>query len=205
MRISSVHIIILVCIAIASILIGTVVIISETTGTPIAVLVRDPASTMHMPAFVGLLSNATILIWASAASISLFGASVLPAGHPVKGFLTMAGSLTLFLTLDDVYMIHERIVPRLFGLPEMAVFALYAIAALVLIVKGRQLVRQTAYPLLILAIAALGLSVVVDTLFDDLGLFPIEKPYLVEDGFKILGALLWLAYFAMLTRSALRD
>ncbi len=204
MRISPVFTLIIACIAISSVLIATVVLIHEITGTPVAALVRDPTATMETPAYLGLLSNTTILIWAAAAAISLFAAILLPGGHPVRGVLTLAGSITLILTFDDIYIFHEVIAPELLGIPEKVVYLGYALAAIWLLVRGRHLAKHSAQPLLILALAGLGLSVGIDVL-DSRGCFPVEDPYLLEDGFKVTGALFWLAYFAMLAGTSLRE
>lgn len=192
------------CIVIAVALIGLVVAINAVTGMPIAALVRDPAATMDVPAYIGLLSNATVLLWVAAATLSLFSAAMLPGGHPVRGFLALVGTITLVFALDDVYMFHEYIAPDLLGIPQKVVYLLYSLPILALFFRSRPLSGNPEYPLLIIALAGLALSVGIDVL-DSRGWFPVEGRYLLEEGFKIAGVLFWLAYVAMLAGTALRE
>jgi hypothetical protein len=203
-RISPVLAVSIACLAMAVALIGLVVAINAITGMPIEDLVSDPAATMDVPAYIGLLSNATVLLWAAAATLSLFSAALLPDGHPVRGFLALFGTITLVFALDDVYMFHEYIAPDLLGIPQKVVYLFYGLAIMALFSRSRPLSGNPEYPLFIIALAGLALSAGIDIL-DSRDWFPVEDPYLLEEGFKIAGVLFWLAYVAMLARTALRE
>jgi hypothetical protein len=65
----------------------------------------------------------------------------------------------------------------------------------------RNVVQATDYHLLMLAFFFLGSSVGIDIL-DSRGWFPIDSPYLLEDGAKIAGVIFWLAYFTRTAKDA---
>lgn len=184
-------------------LIGGTIAIHLATGMSFPALTRDPASTMELPAYTGFLSNASVLLWAAAAAVGLFSAALLPRGHARRGFLALAGGIALVFGLDDVYMFHEYIAPALLGVPEKVVYLLYAMIVLRLVWLGRRLGPHDGYLLFVVALAGLGLSVGIDVL-DSRGWFPVEDPYLLEDGCKVTGVVFWLGYSVLLARSTLR-
>jgi len=192
----------LACAALSFALIGGTLAINAFTGMPFSSLVRDPASTMEFPPYVGFLSHAGGLLWVAAAAVGLFVASVLPRNSEARGFLFLAGGIALVFGLDDVYMFHDYLAPRVIGIPEKIVYLLYAATVLFLIRLGRGLPDKRGYPLFLIALSAMGLSVMVDVL-DSRGWFPLDGPYLLEDSLKIIGVVFWLGYLVVLSTSAL--
>ena len=98
--------------------------------------------------------------------------------------------LTLYLGLDDVFLLHEKVFPRL-GVPEEVVLCSYPVFMLFYLFWFYPVILKTEYILLGIALLFFGISVTID-LFDpsDIDIF-----FLLEDGVKLVGIVSWLAYF----------
>lgn len=184
-RITDALIVAAAALALSGVLIGVVLYVHDTTGVPMGTLTRDPLS--GKPAYLGLLSQAGILVWALGAAVALLGARLLPwrAGG---GYMLAAAALTTLLCIDDAFLLHDEVLPLL-GISEKVIYAIYLVAALSFLVVFARRILKTAYPLFVLAFAFLGVSVVADTV----GL-PWLDPYLLEDGAKFIGIALWSGY-----------
>ena len=88
-------------------------------------LLRDPLAVAELkPAecckvYYGAVSNLGVLLWTAGAAIALFGAGLaLALGRPAgeAGLLLAAGMLTGFLAIDDLFLVHENVLPA-FGVP----------------------------------------------------------------------------------------
>lgn len=101
----------------------------------------------------------------------------------------MSGFLTIFLGVDDIFLLHEAVFP-FFGIPEKVVYASYGFILISWIVKFYTTILRTDYILLLMAFFFLGLSVGLDV-------FPLSNIdlYLFEDGFKMTGIVSWFFYF----------
>lgn len=183
-----------VSLTLAAALIGLVLYIQATTDVSMGTLTRDPLS--GKPAYLGLLSQVGILVWAASAATCLLAAGVL-RGAPESRFLLGAGSLSLVLCLDDAFLLHDEVLP-LVGVSEGLIYATYlGLVAMFLVAFRRQILRGQ-YPVLVLALAFLGVSVVCDAW----GL-PWLDPYLLEDGTKFAGIAMWTAFFSTVAGSLL--
>src|SRR5688572_10425021 len=79
---------------------------------PFADLTRDVVSVTGVSVLVGLLSEFGKLMWAAAATICFFTALVLrddPARRGWFWFFVGFGLLTAFLLMDDILLLHSRI------------------------------------------------------------------------------------------------
>jgi hypothetical protein len=130
------------------------------------------------PVHIGCVSHAGIFFSAAAAAC-FFAARVLRERAPaseMRRFLRVAGSLTLMLGLDDMFLLHERVFPALGG-PEPVVYAAYIAFVLYFRLRFRALILQTEYVLLGMALTFFAISVGLDVL-DPTAI----DPYLWEDG-----------------------
>lgn len=179
---------------------ATVVILKWQAQVSIMVLMRDPSATMEVPFYTGLVSNLGILLWCATAAICLFSALVLRrlANHSEKSsFLLTIGFLTLALTLDDLFLLHERVFPDYLNISEKLVYIAYGLTSLICCLRFKQLILKTDFILLLFAVGFFGFSIVIDRLL------PFSEPaILIEDGAKLLGIVSWLAYF---TRTCLQS
>jgi hypothetical protein len=180
-----------------------VVGLGRALGMPIRVLVRDPAAVSGTSAAVGFLSNLGIVLWASAAAIALFSAVLLGRSrHPsdYARLLVAIGALTLVMMLDDLYMLHERILPRLTGI-EMDISA-YAYAAAIAAIawRWRAVILRPGWVLGIVAVLWLAVSAGIDLMVFEM---PRSRIILYEDGAKFFGIVAWTAWVAFLAYAAL--
>lgn len=183
-------------------LIGAALALHSWKDVPLADLTRDPLTTFQAAPYVGLLSQIGILLWAAAAAVCLFGASVLrrrAEGAEEKRFLLTSGLATLALGLDDAFLFHEEFVPY-FGVPQGLVFIVYAVLLALYAWRFARVILKTEYALLMMALVFFGVSLAVDVAHPEvLGQYEL----LVEDGAKLVGILSWLVYFVRTAAAAL--
>jgi hypothetical protein len=158
---------------------------------------RDLAGLCQAHLLDGVLSSLGVLMWIATAAICI-GSGML-TWHILRrgaGFLIAAGSLSLWLGLDDLFQFHELIASTQFGLHELAVYQAIGTTMLLFLWCFRQPILDGAPGWLLGALCLLAASVALDTVVG-----PWIKPLgpwavLAEDGFKWLGIVCWLRYFA---------
>lgn len=171
--------------------------LSAATGTPLAVLTRDVAASVGAKFYIGLLSNVGALLWCAAATTCLVGAAVLrrfPAQRECAGFLLGSGALMTALGLDDFFMLHEVVYPRL-GLQEGVLIGFYALGLLALTLRYRAVLLDSDILLWLIGGLLFGASVLVDGFVRDATAF--------EDIPKVAGVCTWLCYYWRLAMARL--
>ena len=165
------------CLAIA-----LVALASWFLGEPAAVFTREPQEVLKGPFYVGSFSNLGGLIWFGAAAIMSFAGSLKPLD---RGALILAALVTWAMGLDDVFMLHDRVYPKLY-LNETFLSALYfGTMGLIVLRYHRQLARSTLVGIAI-AVSCWVLSAVLDHYFNH-----ISIGQLGEDGLKFIGIVVW--------------
>lgn len=205
---------------------GFTLLVSRVTGYSIAVMVRDPVYVLDGHPIVGMQSNIGVLVWFAGACICLFCAAFLHTGSntdnaiPDKtdtdetktclslrgqasvSFLFSFGLMTLWLALDDLFLIHEYLSEGILGISELPIYLVYAAVLLSQVVRFRKyMMRGRSVPLLLGAIAFFALSVLSDLLFTGQDQF---GRIFFEDGFKLLGIVSWSIYLIGHSVDALR-
>ena len=174
------------CLAIA-----LVALASRLLGEPAALLTREPQRALNGPYYAGSFSNLGGLVWFGAAAILSFAASVKPLN---RGALILAALVTWAMGLDDVFMLHDEVYPKLY-LHERVVSALYFGAiGMIFLRYYRQLSRSTLVGIAV-TVFFWVLSVVLDLFLRGFGQLP-------EDGSKFIGLVVWAAAW---TRQAYDD
>lgn len=179
---------------------------SWVTGYNLAELVRDVAATTRSSPVLGMLSNTGIIVWSATSAICFFSFTLLPKTsykRSLSYFLLFAGLLTSVLLLDDLFLLHEHIIPSALNLPlkivEQIILVGYAIAIVTYFLKFRRLIFTTDFILLLLSIAFFAMSLALDFAPIELNFIPI-KPWIVsiflEDCCKFLGIVTWFGYWA---------
>jgi hypothetical protein len=151
-------------------------------------LTRDPNAIHNSPKYIGFLSNIGMIFWFAAAGVLLFSASFAQQNHQNKKvlfFLTNAFLLTLFLGIDDLFMLHDELAHR--GIKEEYFYIVYAIWLLTTIYFYRRIIKITLYPLILVYVTVFGCSIFIDKL--------ITEAYLIEDMLKFVGILNWSFYW----------
>jgi hypothetical protein len=172
---------------------GFTLLVSQLTGFQVWKLARDPAEVMGFPPYIGMLSNWSAMLWVSAAAICLFGAAVLKKHAASAGafrFMGISGAFSLFLGLDDLFMLHDRVLPKLLNAPEEAFYFLYLIAILAYLVMFLPRILEYDFLLLGAAVLLFGLSRRTFIILPWLDRF-----ITISDMLKYFGILFWLAFF----------
>lgn len=165
---------------------------ARSRGVPFEMLAYDSTSVLDAPVYVGSISRFTLMVWSAVGAQALLVAILVPARRRVMGWL---GGVTLLMAADDALRLHEGVGPRV-GIPEMAFYAFYAVVALGLLVWFYRH-RSPAGGVYLMGGALMAVSVITDVFFDDDTGAPGDALVLLEDGAKLLGALVWAAVPAL--------
>ncbi len=159
-------------------------------------MTQDVASIAKIHPLFGLLSSLGILMWWTSTTVWLFTAIVLRARGQAEGvaLCIYSGLLSAYLGLDDLFQIHEYLAPIYLGMPEKAVYGLFAIATAVYLWRYRRMLLRPDGLLLLLSLVSLSASVVVDTVLEQWLWRLGDWTYFVEDGLKWVGICLWTSF-----------
>jgi hypothetical protein len=150
----------------------------------------------------GFASSIGVLYWAAAAACCGLAAAALWRGTTPRAkvrMLTTAALFTGFLCLDDLFMLHESVLPRL-GVPEIVTFGSYALIAGAYLAINWRLIRTEEPLLFLLSLGCLALSVLVDRHGHDGKLWLL----ILEEGSKLMGVAGWSTYHIRRAYGALR-
>ena len=189
--------VLLVLLALYSAATMALVALSAATGTPLALLTRDVAASLGAKFYIGLLSNIGALLWCAAATTCFAGAAVLrrfPGQRECAAFLLGSGALLTALGLDDFFMLHEVVYPRL-GLQEGVLIVFYALGLLALTLRYRAVLLDSDILLWVIGCLLFVVSVLVDGFVRDASAF--------EDIPKAAGVCTWLCYYWRLAMARL--
>lgn len=139
----------------------------------------------------GAVSNLGVLLWWTAASVSLFVAFLAKRAYRTKeaaNYLLWTGLLTASLAIDDLFMVHDGLVRLHTPIPQPLVLALVAVAAAAVFWRFHRFIGTTPWPILAVALTMLATSLVVDTLtsigdYFDVWTMPTIEVF-IEDSLK---------------------
>ena len=173
-------------------LLFSITMISGYYNIPIASFRRDPTIVLGGPSYIGFISNIGILFWAFTAAICLFSSVIHKQrnNQATSQFLLYSGLLTLWLLLDDMFMLHDSLLPNHLMIPEKLVYLGYVTIVLVYLVKFRTEILNHEYATLFIAFSFFALSVLADLLLEQQGF-----EFLLEDGLKLFGIVTWFIFF----------
>ncbi|MGH2381895.1 MAG: hypothetical protein ACRDG7_11840 [Candidatus Limnocylindria bacterium] len=188
------------------VVLGAALLVTSTTEVTVRQLTQDPTTVLDGPFYVGALSNLGNVLWAAAATVCLLTAlalrSLIDAGW--RRFMFVSGLFTAVLLLDDLFLVHDEILPRYAGISGELYGIAYVVGMLAYLGGFRHRIAQTNWPILLAALVCFGISTVVD--LGSSRLSEMAAPsivILVEDGTKLLGIGTWLAYFVSVSRQAI--
>jgi len=173
-------------------LIAVEFLVTESLGLSMSLLSRDPAATFHSSPFIGVISNIGIIVWSAAVAICLFCSGIFHKQN--KGehatFFRYSGLITFILLIDDLFMFHDLVFPKILHFPEKLVYAAYFLLIVIYLFKFYKYILKTEYAILGLALILFGLSMLIDQILPSRGI-----EFLIEDGMKLLGITTWYIYF----------
>lgn len=191
-------------------LIGSLIVLRLLTNLDLSLITRDPHAVANsllqslepaseqssqqkplFPFYIGLVSNFGVLLWCTTAAVCFFTYMVLrPTRRQLASFFLWSAGISTVLLFDDLFLIHEEVMPHYLGISEKKVFAGYGVLILGYLLRWWKHIRHTDYLLLVLAFVFFGLSILVD-LFAEYGL----KSLFLEDSCKLTGIVSWSAYY----------
>jgi hypothetical protein len=170
-------------------LLAVVAVGADRTGRSVSFFTRDPLAELHAPLYTGVVSTVGALVWWSGGVVALAAALALGSRRPAFAPLLALAALTLALAFDDLFLVHEEVLPDIVGIPEKAVYAAYALAGAAFVVVFRPfLAKPPRLPALAAAVLLLGLSIFFDVV--------APGRHLLEDGAKLLGIVAWTIFAA---------
>jgi hypothetical protein len=182
------------------------VLIAGLMGVSVPLMTLDVPSITRVHPLSGFLSSLGILLLGAATAIWYFGATTIAerraAPEASRRMMLMGAAVSAYMTLDDLFQVHEIIAPRYFGVPDEAVLGLLGLALLAFLRMAWRAPDRAGLFWLLAALAGLGASVVVDAASRWLWRLG-EWQYFVEDGAKWLGLCCWLKYAVVHCRERL--
>ena len=163
---------------------------SAAEGISSTQVLRDLAQACDAALGQGFLSSVGYLLWMAAAAIALFAAFT----GQIKGslvnqqFAFCGGGFSLWLCLDDMFLVHDRYLGQSF------LYVTYAVFTALLLLCFREPLQRFGGDSFLLSVIFLGASVLIDSFQ---GVFPAsyETVQLFEEGAKFLGIAAWLAFW----------
>src|SRR5262249_11972061 len=139
------------------------------------------------PNYFAALEHAEILLMNGAGWIALFAG--LRCRKQAGRFLILGGLLSLLLAADDLYMFHES--AWRIHVPQQAVFGLYAVLLVLLVLTNLRYFVGTPFLLLGAALVLFAVAIVIDAT----DYTPFGLPSGSEDCFELTGICFWSVYF----------
>jgi hypothetical protein len=165
-------------------------------------LTRDPNAVLGGGPFVGALSNVGVILWFCTAALAVFaGRMTAKIGTDVPPFfLETLAAYTVLLGLDDLFQLHEEVVPALTGLGFRTMLLGYVILGAIIAFVYRRGFERSDLAILLLVGVLFGVSVGSDPFLEG------DSGYgkLIEDGSKLFGIVTWLVLVSQLGARRLR-
>jgi len=166
-------------------------------------LTGDVTDIGHLPFYAGAISQLAILLWCAGATLCWAAYLLLMklnAIRPETGRLLLSAALlTTYLTLDDAYLLHEKVYDRYLHIGEGSVLFAYLVMGILFVYFNRKAIMNSNYALLILALALFAASIASDAIPQQgVGVVYFFEKFtkLAGDACKLAGILTWLAYYA---------
>lgn len=157
-------------------------------------LTADPNVLADQPFYTGILSQLGLFFWSSAATLSFtfaYFSKRIIKNEAITSFYFASGIIISILMLDDCFMLHEDVLPRL-GIPQKVVFLFYGLIVLGYLGNFYKIILKTPYLLLLMAFGGFSLSTIIDLFFHfETGSF---WDSFIEDGAKFTGIVFWVSY-----------
>jgi len=172
-------------------------------------LMNDPATTINFNPFIGIISMLGLFFWASAIGSSLVAHMVLNYVHGTyaeRQFFLFMALLTMVLLLDDAFLLHEEIFPKILGIGERYVKTTYLIFGTLFGIAFFRILEGCNALLLAASAAFFMMSLLLDNpaFIHGSGLEGNDAVlYLAEDGAKFVGIVIWSTFVMKTARDVL--
>ena len=182
----------------------TIWIIGSQFNIDFGLLTKDPTQLTGLHPLIGIISHFGIIMWCSTASLCFFVCTISEkyVNKNFKRFLFSSAFLTVYLLLDDIFLIHEILGPEYLHIKQNYIYVIYFFVTLSYIIFFLRLILRTEFVLLILALIYFGLSIILDYVSSKMD---YEINTLIEDAFKFFGIMMWFLYFLRICIKVARD
>ncbi len=193
--------VILVLIIVLNLVFLCVFLISSLFSISIEFMLEDTASLYGFNQFSGFTTSIGALILScgiGAVLLLLFLNQRLIFDRKGLTSMVIMGLITLFLFLDDVFLLHERVITGLLHIGERSIYLIYILSLGAVIYYRRDLLSEMTV-FLVIALLLFGLSVSIDVLIDK-GVFDdtlAESAIMLEEYFKLGGYLFWTTFIIL--------
>ena len=181
----------------AAILYAVALVWSASEGVSAKLVLKDLAQSCEAPLGQGFLSSVGYLLWMAAAAIALFAAfnRQIQGSAVYRQFAFCGGGFSLWLCLDDMFLVHDRYIGQSF------LYITYAVFTGLLLFRFRGPLLRFGVDTFLVSVVLLGLSVLTDSIQ---GLWPdsYQTVQIFEEGFKFLGIAAWLSFWCHYVSSA---
>ena len=181
----------------AAILYAVALVWSASEGVSAKLVLKDLAQSCQAPLGQGFLSSVGYLLWMAAAAIALFAAfnRQIQGSAVYRQFAFCGGGFSLWLCLDDMFLVHDRYIGQSF------LYITYAVFTGLLLFRFRGPLLRFGVDTFLVSVVLLGLSVLTDSIQ---GLWPdsYQTVQIFEEGFKFLGIAAWLSFWCHYVSSA---
>ena len=181
----------------AAILYVVALVWSASEGVSAKLVLKDLAQSCQAPLGQGFLSSVGYLLWMAAAAIALFAAfnRQIQGSAVYRQFAFCGGGFSLWLCLDDMFLVHDRYIGQSF------LYITYAVFTGLLSFRFRGPLLRFGVDTFLVSVVLLGLSVLTDSIQ---GLWPdsYQTVQIFEEGFKFLGIAAWLSFWCHYVSSA---
>ena len=179
------------------IILGLGIYLTESNNIHFEMVSRDPIQILNGKPYIGIISNIGILMWCATCTILLYSSLICRIkNRPPRetNFLFFSGLLSIFLMIDDLFLMHDVIFPEYLKIDEKIFYVVYGLSVIAIFLRFYKIMLTTDYVLLMLAFFLLGFSAITDIVLT-LGLH-LKHEYAFEDSFKFLGIIAWFSYFS---------
>ncbi len=182
--------------------------ISRTFSIPLSYLIEDSASVLGVNQFIGFstLVGAGVLMLGAGAALLALTFRMIPGARRESLAVLGLGLISLYLAVDDCFLLHERIITGIFQVGERSIYLAYIILfGLFVVIFRKQIFDRTAF-LFLCAGAWFALSLAADLLTDKITLSAglRETVKIIEECFKIGGYLFWTTTIICKSRNLIR-
>ncbi|MEE9361064.1 MAG: hypothetical protein V3U92_00535 [Cellulophaga sp.] len=167
--------------------------VGTTYNIPFEKITGDPANYFQSHPLTGIISNLGALLWCITSSICFYTGFYLKEQTTNKKalFLIYSGLFSFVLLIDDFFMFHDFLFYSINGFyMEPLFYVVYLFFLVRYCIAYYKTILENNYILLGVAVAFLGLSVVLDLVMKSEGL-----QYFFEDSFKFIGIVSWMLFF----------
>ena len=169
---------------------------------PMEYLLEDPASLYGFNKYVGFNTTIGLLVLAcgiGAVALLLFFIKEMNFNKKELACVVVMGLMSLFIFMDDAFLLHECAFTGLLHVGERYIFLLYFLAFGIFLLYFRREILSDGISFLMIAVLMFGLSISMDTLMDKNVLKDnlAATAEMLEEYFKLGGYLFWTAFVVL--------